>query len=102
MAVITRDSKVGVPAQDSDESSVVISVGELKTELSNSQMKLRRKKTRKKILRYNVGKMHRLGELGTLKWIYHVGMAYPLRGTEGLPSHPDIEKHVDEEHPRPS
>ena len=48
MAVITRDSKVGVPAQESDESSVVISVGELKTELSNSQMKLRRKKNKKK------------------------------------------------------
>lgn len=47
MAVATRDCEVGVPARESDGSSVVISAGEPKTGLSNSQMKLRCKKKKK-------------------------------------------------------
>lgn len=48
MAVATRDCEVGVPARESDGSSVVISAGEPKTGLSNSQMKLRCKKKKRK------------------------------------------------------
>lgn len=73
MAVLTRDSEAGVPAQECDKSSRVTSLGKLKPGSSKSRMKL----TCQRIPRYNVWEIQWLRELGMLKWVYHPWLAYP-------------------------
>lgn len=64
---LTRDSEADAPAQGSDQSFIVTSVGKLKPRLSDSQMKL----TCQKAPGCNVGEIQRTGELGLMKWSSH-------------------------------
>lgn len=66
--LLTRDSEAGAPAQESDQSCIVTSVGKLKSGLTDSQMK----QTCQKVSGYNVREIQRLRELRMLKWIYHM------------------------------
>ena len=70
---LTRDSEADAPAQGSDQSFIVTSVGKLKPGLRASQMKL----TCQKAPGCNVGEIQRIGELGLMKWISHFWLVYP-------------------------
>ena len=64
---LTRDSEADAPAQGSDQSFIVTSVGKLKPGLCDSQMEL----TCQKAPGCNVGEIQRIGELGLMKWLSH-------------------------------